>query len=172
VASEPIIIPFEKHLENRKGSKPQLTWVARSLRAIVFTLGVGVFICLEGIFGFSEGFQRMGEVSKEDRPPGVGMAPNLSGAFEGVGAIISSAFDGLGIGLLVGLIVMWIICQFLITPLLRTIPGFTLPSYEREWTAEEIAWLRTIPDKELEEMIERAYEVGEQRIRERVHPIE
>ncbi|WP_020473906.1 hypothetical protein [Zavarzinella formosa] len=90
------------------------------LAGLFVAVGVALAIYAGLVYGMIIGLQKGAEGANEPKP-GVGMAPDLTGPIKmffdtGIGGII-----GAGLGLLLGSLLMWVFCRFLLIPLFRKV---------------------------------------------------
>lgn len=111
--------------DTEAGRGPSLNWGGRLLIGLIFAVGVALLIYGGLIAGMLIGLDRGTEVANNTPPRNTGLAPDLTGLVEGTFEVAKSALIGAGIGLIVGLIVMWAVSRFLLTPLFRRVPAFT-----------------------------------------------
>jgi hypothetical protein len=110
------------HLNQPAAAQPRLNWIGRLSLAVVFVLGMAAFLYAGLTFGMISGVILGGE--ELDQPGhGVGMAPDLSPLVRATFRFTGAALLGLSIGLLGGVLLMWLACRFLFAPLLRFVPG-------------------------------------------------
>lgn len=107
-------------------ANPKLNWSARLLVGLLFAAGMAVCTYAGIVYGMVGGLIQSPDALEKPRP-GVGMAPDLTGAVEmflniGVGGIVGAV-----LGLLFGVTLMWAFRRFLLSPLLRKIPILTRP---------------------------------------------
>jgi hypothetical protein len=104
--------------------RPRLNWLGQILVALVLIIGIGASIYAGMMLGLIVGLNRAGPKFNEPRP-GVGLAPDLSGLFEGAADIVVGFVVGILGGLVVGLILAWLVYRFALKRLALSIPGLT-----------------------------------------------
>jgi hypothetical protein len=104
---------------------PPLNWGGRLLVGLVFAVGVALSI-FGGLVTGMMVWAALGETDANEKPSqGVGLAPDLSGLVRGVEEFAWSTLVGAGLGLVVGVFVMWAACRFVVGPLFRRVPALT-----------------------------------------------
>jgi hypothetical protein len=104
---------------------PPLNWGGRLLLGLIFAVGVALSIFGGLVTGLIV-WAGLGEAEANQTPTkGVGLAPDLSGLVRGVEEFTGSTLVGAGLGLVVGVFVMWAACRFVVGPLMRRMPALT-----------------------------------------------
>ena len=103
--------------------KPRLNWLGQVSVALVLIVGIGVSIYAGMMVGLIVGLNRAGPKFNEPRP-GVGMAPDLSGLFEGTADIVIGFIVGILGGLVAGLVLAWLTYRLALKRLALAVPSF------------------------------------------------
>jgi hypothetical protein len=95
------------------------------LTALVFGIGLLVFVWAGWLAGAIYGLKQAEPIVNSPAPPGVGLAPNLGPMVDGAVELGKGLLMGIGVGLVVGVIIMFLICRFVVSPLARRSPNLT-----------------------------------------------
>jgi len=104
---------------------PPLNWGGKLLVGLIFAVGVALSIYGGLVTGMIVGIGLGAEAANNTPHQNTGMAPDLTPEINAVGAFATSALVGAGLGLVVGLFVMWAACRFVLAPLFRRVPALT-----------------------------------------------
>lgn len=108
--------------ENPSTPARRLNWAGWLIVAILYAVGVVAITYAGLVTGLVVGMS-LGEDAANKPRQGIGLAPDLSGVVEWVFSVGVSAISGVVLGLLCGLVIMWLLGRFALAPLVRAIPG-------------------------------------------------
>ncbi len=104
-------------------SRPVLNWGGRLLLGLLFAVGVALSIYAGLMIGGIIGLGRGVDTANNTPTQNLGMAPDLSGLVNGTIEFVTYVLVGGGLGLILGVALMWATCRYAFGPLLRYIPA-------------------------------------------------
>jgi hypothetical protein len=117
---------MDEHAQATDRIPRRLNFGGRWLLALVFALGLACCIWAGWFAGAVYGLFQAEPILTGPSRPGVGLAPDIAPAVGGVIEIGWGALLGISIGLIGGIVVMYLLCRFIVAPVLRRFDGLTV----------------------------------------------